>query len=469
MRRYMSIILIISIIPLLLSACLFSADRNNPNDYKNVKKGWNPVVTISPTGGSYGSAATPGVGMSKNGEAVAVWTQHVTNIDRYGTFINKVNLPESRSWKGSIQIGGTANSGCQMPQVAVNGNGDATIAWLEYNDGTAVNDIWVKACKSGEWGDNSWVNQPTSGGPILNTTDIISNLRVSKNDSMYSAMVTWFQNGGVTSVYSWVKFKDIEDFIGPDAIPCTSMLSLPALGNEWASTMVAYNDPSVGPYWKLQSYKLMSGNTAADWNPVNLYVANTASDDNLKPIDFEQDYSMSGKSITVYCLPGDNTIYAVTSNDAYTTVHDPAGWEVGYMPRVALSKYGNCGNAAIVHRDPSDNLFAKWITLNPDMSIAEQAGVQFSDQSLGACGGHDVAMDAYGGAIIIWIQSGRLWARYHGQDGEERTDTIDGGGTVNYDFSDPNLFRPRVAMDENGNAVVVWVEDSQVKSRVYLK
>lgn len=123
---------------------------------------------ISPSGG--GDALRPQGAINTKGEAIIVWEQPGAN--------GKSQIFKSEFRKGSwhhpagpgdfinpASTGGRA--GAYMPQVAMNGSGDAIIAWQQVHE--AKQRIYLSEYRQGEWHHPGSINEAVTGEKIINS------------------------------------------------------------------------------------------------------------------------------------------------------------------------------------------------------------------------------------------------------------------------------------------------------------
>ncbi len=156
------------------------------NSYRNGL--WGTAVTIETD--NNGNATRPQVAFDANGNALAVWAQSngvVTHVwaNRYATSIFVVG-----SWATARMIE-TVNSGnAEIPQLAVDPNGNAMAIWLKW-DGTRYN-LWANrfTVPSLDWGTATLIEHEDLGHA--------GNASIAV-DASGNAMAVWAQHNGTIS------------------------------------------------------------------------------------------------------------------------------------------------------------------------------------------------------------------------------------------------------------------------------
>ena len=158
--------------------------------YSNSYRGglWGTPVPIET--GNNGNASRPQVAFDANGNALAVWAKSngvVTHVwaNRYDA-----SIFGGGSW-GTARLIETANTGnAEIPQLAVDPNGNAMAIWLKW-DGTR-NNLWANrfTVSNLDWGTATLIEHEDLGS--------VGNASIAV-DASGNAMVVWAQHNGTIS------------------------------------------------------------------------------------------------------------------------------------------------------------------------------------------------------------------------------------------------------------------------------
>jgi hypothetical protein len=120
-------------------------------------------------------------------------------------------------------------------------------------------------------------------------------------------------------------------------------------------------------------------------------------------------------------------------------------------PRLAVDANGN---AIVVWKEASGDFFMENWANRYDAGAGAWEGFTTLSQCFYGCGVPDVAVDANGNAIAVWHQDDGpvdniYYKRYDAQSGAW-------GAAELIDTGDNDAYSPQVAVDANGNAIAVW-------------
>ena len=171
--------------------------QSNGTNYHIFKSEYRSGVWTNPTGLTDNispngqDAAYPQVAMDNNGNAIIVWQQNDGVNDqifkseyRSGIWTNPANLSDHISPDGT---------NAWNPQVAMDNNGNAVIAWYQY-DG-ANNQVFKSEYRGGVWTNPANLSDhisPDGGAPSIILTPLgFSTIRVAM-DNNGNTIITWF-------------------------------------------------------------------------------------------------------------------------------------------------------------------------------------------------------------------------------------------------------------------------------------
>ena len=125
------------------------------------------------------------------------------------------------------------------------------------------------------------------------------------------------------------------------------------------------------------------------------------------------------------------------------------------------------GNAIVVwqHTMPGDTRFHIWANRYSSATQAWSGAIQLENNQAGAAQNAHVAMDKYGNATTVWMQSDgtrdNIWAN--------RFSVTTNTWSVPFLLENDNGTAkfPQIAMDENGNAITVWMQSDGTRDNIW--
>lgn len=288
------------------------------------------------------------------------------------------------------------------------------------------------------------------------------------------AVIAWIQYVGPNSMVfkseyrggSWSHPADLEDHINPGG------------ENAFDPTIIMNNSGDANITWRQYDGSNMmvfkSEYRSGSWfHPADLndsisldisgaYVPSAAMDDNDNAIITW--YQGNGSNIHIFKSEnrGGSWSHPVDANDKIS----PDGKDA-YFPRVAMD---NSGNAIIVwrQRDSSNN----YQVFKSEYRSGSWTHPTDIDDNISP-DGYDVkypqvAMDNNGNAVIVWYQSDGsvdqvFKSEYRSGSWTHPTDIDD---NINPDGD--NCYYPQVAMDNNGNTIIVWEQDDGDSTHIFI-
>jgi len=349
------------------------------------------------------------VAMDDNGNAVIVWTQ----LDgRYKLFKAEYR---NGQWSFPADLSDNINPGWEDAsdaQVAMDDNGNAIIVWEQYDESNDQNQIFKAEYRNGQW---SFPADLTDNISPDGTSTLAPQVAMDDNGN---AIIVWYQyDGSNEQIFKaeyhngqWTFPADLTDNISPD-------------GTGASDPQVAMDD---------------NGNAIIVWHQ---------SDGNNYQI-FKAEYR-NGQ----WTFPADLTDY-ISPDGSFAS-----------LPQVAMD---DNGNAIIVwHQSDGNNwqIFkaeyrnGQW-TFPADLAD----NISLDETYVGA---PLMAMDDNGNAIIVWYQydgSNDQIFKSEYRNGQwtnpaDLTDNISPDGT--------STLAPQVAMDDNGNAIIVWQQFDGNKYQIF--
>lgn len=412
----------------------------------SVNKAWQTAVLIET--GDAGEAQLPQVAVNSQGDAIAVWQQSDgVSIDIYAN-----RYTAAAGW-GAAQRIETDNTGvAQSAQVAIDSSGNAIAVWMQSD--TLRNNIWANRYTAGAgWGSASLIESGLgdAGNPQIAI------------DGSGNAIVVWWQHEGgrintVSNRYvlgtGWSTAAVIEsDGTGDTSAP---QIGIDANGNAiavWAWSSAVPNGATFDYNVWANRYTAGTGwGTAGPIDNINTTTANLAPHVALDG---------GGNAIAVWHRP-DGTWDSIWAN-RYAS---GTGWGTPALietdntnsARDARVAFGNSGNAIAVWTQSFGgvtNVMANRYTAGSGWGTA----VLIETDDAGSAFNPRLVIDSNGNATAVWSQRNvagftfNIWAN--------RFTAGTGWGAALMIDNDANpAGGPQIGVDANGNMVSVWQQDS---------
>ncbi len=325
------------------------------------------------------------------------------------------------------------------PQVVMDGNGNAIVVWQQ-SDG-ANTQIFKSEYRGGIW------THPASLADNISPdgTDAFSpRVAMGANGANDDAVIVWAQWDSASLMARKTQIFISEYRLGAWTHPATIASSFNPAGSQ------AYDDPAVAMD--------DNGNTIVVWRQL---------DGPMVTIDFPQLYMREYRAGVWSTLTG------------LTDRFSQSGNEVRFPPDVAM---GNNGDAVVVWRQYSGFSDGKFLVYRREYRTGAWSAVpnvitdSISPRKSGSTSGPKVAMDNSGNTIIVWDQTVE---ELQPHPFFPSTDPADDPVEISHIFKSEyrssvwvnpaNQFdnispsglpatNPKVAMDDNGNAIITWLQ-----------
>ena len=395
-----------------------------------------------------GTASSPQIAFDANGNALAVWYQR--DGTRYDIWSNRY---EAGTGWGTPELIETDNAGdADSPQIAFDVNGNALAVWRQ-DDGMRYN-IWSNRYEAGTGWGTAVLIEADDAGPASSPQIAF--------DINGNALAVWRQNDGIRwNIWSnryesgtgWGTAVLIET---EDAGSAESpQIAIDANGNA-----LAVWSQSDGTRYNIWSNRYEAG---TGWGTAVLIEA----DDVDQAFNPQIAIDANGNALAVWSQ-SDGTRYNIWSN----RYEAGTGWG---MPE--LIETDNAANALIpqIAIDANGNALAVWrqndgIRWNIWSNRYEAgtgwgAAVLIETDNAGDADRPQIAIDANGNALAVWIQSDGarnniLSNRYvagTGWGAPELIETDNAGGAD----------RPQIAIDAYGRALAVWQQSDGTRVNIW--
>ena len=401
-----------------------------------------------------GNAGLPQVAVDGSGNAIAVWDQ--SDGTRNNIWSNHYDA-SSHSWS-TVELIEQNTGDAMSSQVAVDGNGNAIAVWSQ-NDGRQFN-IWSNRydVSSHSWSTAELIEQDTGSA---NSPQVAV-------DGSGNAIAVWYQSDG-TRYNIWSNRYD-------------------ASSHSWSTAELIEQDNSGDAYNPKISVNA-SGNTIVVWYQhdgtrtniwSNRYDASSHSWSTAELI--EQDNAGNAYSPQV-AVDGSENAIAVwsqsdgTRNNIWGNRYDASSHSWSTRELIEQDNAGSARDPQ-VSVDGSGNAIAVWRqsdgTRNNniwgnryDASSHSWSTAELIEQdNAGSTRSPQVAVDGSGNAIVVWYQfdgtRDNIWSnRYDASSHSWSTAEL-----IEHDNAG-NAKRPQIAIDDNGNAIAVWDEYDGTRTNIW--
>ncbi len=395
------------------------------------------------------------IAMDAFGNALAVWTQ----FDSDGNFLYARRFGVASGWGTPERIAGNAFG----PELAMDANGNAVVVWTRFD--TSTQNVYAnRFTVAGGWQSAELIETNDDGSAFGPRIVIDSNGNAMAVWSQFESnflLNIWANRFDVSTGWGVAQLIEFDDFA--DAFS-------PAVAVDPAGNAIAVWSQSDGTADSIFANRF---DVSGSWGvPVLIETNNNSAFSPVVAMD------AGGNAIAVWIQ------FDTAADSVFANRFDAgAGWGVA-----ELIEANNVGDAFLpqVAMDAAGNATAMWQQFNGTFSQDEfedevenrdlwanrfvlgsgwtTAPIQLSGPG-GSVEGADLALNPSGTAMAVWVQhdgtidvSERfhtdLWARRF-----EPSSGWDVAGRIE-DHGD-RTFGPRVAIDDLGNAIAVWLQDPQ--------
>jgi uncharacterized protein YpmB len=421
--------------------------------------------------------------MDSNGNAIIVWCQSDgVNLQifkseyRSGVWHHPVSLSDN------ISIDGWD---AQTPRVAMDNNGNAIIVWEQpdggHPGGAAFSQIYKSEYRNGAWTHPASLSDHISpGGTPAGKPQVAM-------DNNGSAIIVWYQYDSdnnfqiFKSEYrngSWTNPASLTDNNSPDG--SSAYYPNVAMGNNGNAIIVWHQSNGTNEQIFKSEYR---GGVWDHPSSLSDYISPNGQDAYNPQVAMDN----NGNAIIVWYQHDESNIYQIFKSEyrdglwhypSSLSDHISPDGQHAWYPQVAMDSNGNAiivwyqsdgTNLQIFKSEYREGAWHNSASLSSNTSTARQQLVAkegvtiIFDSVIISPNGQDatfpqVAMDNKGNAIIVWSQSDG--AVYQIFKSEYRN-----GAWINPSSLADNIspdgqsaFYPQVAMDNNGNAIIVWYQ-----------
>jgi hypothetical protein len=422
------------------------------------------VYSLAATFTTTGASVTIGTTTQKSGVTVnnfiAPVTYTVTAADG-STVTYTVTVTINRAWHNPANLGDNISpdgQGTDIAQVAMDKNGNAIIVWAQY-DG-ANSQIFKSEYRNGLW------TYPADLRNKISPDGDARNPRVAMDDNG-NAIIIWSEYYGANyqmfkSEYrngAWTNPANLSDHFSPNSVPDSPWpLSCQVAMDNNGNAIIVWVQPD-GPRGMIFKSEYRNGvwhhpaSLSDKINPTGISASDpqVAMDNNGNAIIvwYQYDYI---KTTQIFKSEYRNGAW---HNPATLTDNISLGEQWANSPQVTMDNNGN----AIIVWDQSDGVneqifkseYRGGVWTNP-ANLADNISPDGQDAR-----NAKVAMDNSGNAIIVWHQSDGSHKQIF--KSEYRNGAWHNPASLSDNISPDGqdaYFYTQVAMDNNGNAIIVW-------------
>jgi len=388
----------------------------------------------------------PQVAMDKNGNAIIVWSQSdgansqiFKSEYRNGVWHHPVSLSDNISPDG--QDAGN-------PQVAMDNNGNAIIVWRQYNN------IYKSEYRNGAWHHPANLSDKINPPPSSDAGGTLHLERVPGNP-----MVAMDNNGNAIIVWMQSEMELISSMNGVETFKSYSQIFKSEYRNGvWTHPASIADNISL--------------------NLADAFKPQVAMDDNGNAIIvWYQDYSTNVLCHNIYPCSYDRIFKSEYRNGIWThpaNLSDsisPDGQWAEY-PQVAMDNNGNAiivwsqsdgTNSQIFKSEYRNSTWTNPANLSDNISPDGQRAEYLQ-----------VAMDNNGNVIIVWQQSDGIRKQIFKSEYRNGVwhNPANLSDNISLDGQDPSTsylleYPPQVAMNNNGNAIIVWQQSDGANWQIF--
>jgi hypothetical protein len=437
---------------------------------ENKNKLWTADVHVSLEFGTAGQS-DPDVSVNMSGNVFIVWDdQRNNNYDIYAQNLTEVG---NRRWAVDYRVNSPNGIVDQWsPVLAIDGNGNAIIAWQDNRHGRAS----IFGQRIDKNGDHLWTSevQINSAGASIG-----SGFPALALDQDGSAIILWvdYRNGyadifaqklDVNGNKLWAGDVRVNSYIGSEVKESPAVAT--DLGGNvtivWkdnrggkADIYAQKLDSSGARLWATDVLVNYDSGSAKAWSPV---IAIDSSGNSI--VAWEDRRNYDGDILAQKLDSDGNKLWA-----GDVRVDSDAGTAGQITPEMTIDTKGNAiivwqdfrnGNADIYAQKLNTSGNKLWMG---DQLVNSDGAAAYQEQP-------SIGMDSNDECVIVWSD----W-RNSFSDPDIYAQRLDTGGNklwsidlrVNSDSAVSNQWDPSIAVDQNGNAIIAWADDRNGNKDVY--
>lgn len=484
---------------------------------ENGNKLWEEDAQVNYDNTATYSHDSPEIALDPNGNAIVVW--HESRGGNPDIFAQKLDVSGNRLWDADVRVNSDSQGGYQStPVVATDESGNAIIVWSDDRGGE---DIYTQKLDSNGnklWGNDIRVNSDITFQDQWNAAIAIG--------GSGEAIIAWHdERNGDPDIYAQILDasgnKQLADDLRVNSDGGTTYQGYPSVAiDEVGRSIIIWDDARNGDsdiygqkldgngnkMWASDVNVNLEARSAWQTDPALTFDKNgnaivvwvddrndypqiyaQALDQNRNNIwatdlNVSKEFNIGNQSDPDVSADNNGNIFIVWEDqrninfDIYSQnlseigdqewavdfrVNSPSGFKDQWAPILAMDASGDAiiawlDNRYIGDNSPRGDIFGQKINKNGDLLWMNEVKINSNEGSL-ASGIPSLAVDNNGNMVIVWVDygsgTGDLFAQKLDENGNKLwTKDI----RVNMDFGSGTQDSPAVSMDVDGNAIVVW-------------
>lgn len=423
-------------------------------------KSWGTAEPIE--NDNQGDAVTPQTAVDDNSNVIAVWQHNDSPIaSNNSAYTNRYTAGSGWGTAGPIMPGTADGDNAKSPEIAMDGNGNAIALWWRYDASASSSDMVASryTADTGEWGPAVPVSDPDEALPSL------PNFQVA-TDNSGNAIAVWEQEDGAGNESIWANFYTADSgWEGAGLVENDNAgnASSPDIAFDSSGNAIAVWDQDDGTRRNIRASVYMAG---SDWGTPGLIENDNAGAATAPQIAIDG----SGNALAIW-TQNNGTRVRVRVNrytpDGWGTAewidNDDAGEAYGFSH--SHIAFDDSGNAIAVWRQDDGERYSIWANHYTPESGWGQASL-IENNNNGDAFRPRIAIDSGGNAMVVWSQAGDtsrrdIWANRHTpEDGWGEATLLETDNTGSAED-------PEVIFDGSGNAVTVWWQNDGTQHNIY--
>ncbi|KPJ70916.1 hypothetical protein AMJ52_09300, partial [candidate division TA06 bacterium DG_78] len=423
----------------------------------------------------------PAIDVDSSGNAIVVWEDYRSG-SRYDVYAQKLNSNGDTQWGSSDKRVNqyTSGSHCEA-DVAVDSSGNAIVVWYDYRN----YDIYAQklnAAGDAQWGSSDkLVNQAGNGGAIK-----LQDYPAVDLDSSGNAIVAWrdYRSQSNYDIYAQkldssgnVQWGSSDKKVNQNSDSANQQNTGVAVDSN-GDAIIVWDDErngtsdddiygqKIGPSLDAGAAYIFFGYPGMDVNDLNAVNANvTIYGENVGDhfgwsVSDAGDMNSDSKDDVIIGAPDyDDTNVSCVWGSSDKKVSQNVGGSNAFRPAVAIDQDGNAIIVWFDERNGDYDIFAQKLDSDGNVQWGSSDVKVNQNSDSDAQGYPAVAVDSNGNAIVVWsdYRSGThydIYAQKLDSNGSPVWGSSDKKVNQNSDSADQGY--PDIALDSSGNAIIVW-------------
>lgn len=373
-----------------------------------------------------------------------------------GTDVDNIEV-HCRHWGANALIENTNTGNANFPQLAADSNGNIIAAFLiddDFSGPGAIRSLYVNyfTASTGTWGTETLIE---TGAGLAGSPDIAF-------DDNGNAMVVWFQDDGTNySIYSsyytastgtWGTEELIESGSAGNALE-------PQVVFDSSGNAIAVWQQNDGTYDSIYANVYTAG--TGTWGTEELIESGNLGNASAPQIAIDNSDNVIAAWAQSNGVYNDIFVNTYTTSTGWGTATLRASGDNGGVgaerPRIAFDANGDATMVWSEYDGAKNSLYAIHYTGSTNTWGTE---VLIENGDNGNASNHDLAVDNNGNAMVVWTQNEISSIRQSVYANRYNVSTDSWGTEILLENNeDGSAASPKVAIDADGNALVVWTQD----------